>query len=86
LTAALSQARGEKGEQAVLEDLLGLAALVPEPKDGPTAEAWKTMMAGITSGPAKQARVFQLRRATAQRERANPPPMISKVSFCKILQ
>ena len=40
------------------------------------------MMAAIDKADDRLARVFDVRRATVKRERANPPPMIKKVDFC----
>jgi hypothetical protein len=53
----------------------------PAPTDPKGQAAWK----GVTGTLAKTERfqrVFANRRASAARERANPPPMIRKVNFC----
>jgi len=90
-----------KSDATMMEDLVALAALVPEPVppvDPKTLAAWKGLMTALaspvapagdkSSGGDKSAsgdkflRIFNARRATARRERENPPPMIKKVSFC----
>jgi hypothetical protein len=74
-----------KAEATMVEDLAGIVALVPEP--GPTDDAkdqaqWKALQAALGKGPEKVQRTFNVRRGSAARERANPPPMIRKVNFC----
>ena len=62
---------------------------LPEPATAPPADpervkaftAWKAMMAAADKNGAAS-RAFTLRRAAAKRERASPPPMLKKVSFC----
>jgi hypothetical protein len=44
--------------------------------------AWKAMTAAIEKAGERVSKAFTARRATVKRERANPPPMIKKVSFC----
>jgi hypothetical protein len=82
LSAALAE---PKTEPTQLEDLAGLVALVPEPPatDAAATDAWKKMMAALGKAGDKLQRSFATRRAAADRERANPPPMIKKVNFCK---
>ena len=98
LVPALRAALGTAGmDRTVLEDLIGLVALVPEPvapAAGDDAEparvqaataslaAWKELTAAIDKAGERTARLFNLRRTTVKRERANPPPMIKRVSFC----
>jgi len=89
LVPTLSQALAQpKADPTQLEDLAGLVALVPEPPatDPAATDAWKKMMAALGKGGEKGGdklqRSFNTRRATAERERANPPPMIKKVNFC----
>jgi hypothetical protein len=68
----------------LIEDLAGLVALVPEPPptDAPAVDAWKKVMAALPHAGEKIQRAFVNRRATAARERTNPPPMVRKVNFC----
>jgi hypothetical protein len=83
-------------DRSILDDLLGLVALAPEPQPPAATEtdadrvrrmtasvtAWKAMTAAIEKAGDKTARTFAARRAAVKRERADPPPMIKKVSFC----
>ena len=48
----------------------------------PPPTAWKKLMAALDKGGDKLPRTFNTRHAIAERERANPPPMIKKVNFC----
>jgi hypothetical protein len=99
--AAAGALANSAGDKTVLEDLVGLVALVPEPTPAaPSAEvdaatatariqsvaAWKALIAAIDRSGERLAKVFAARRATVRRERANPPPMIKKVSFCGAAQ
>ena len=83
-------------DRAIMDDLLGLVALAPEPQPPAATEsdpdrvrrmtasvtAWKAMQAAIDKAGDKTARAFASRRAAVKRERTDPPPMIKKVSFC----
>ena len=97
LVPALIKGLGTPGlDRAILDDLLGLVALAPEPQPPAATEtdadrvrrmtasvtAWKAMLAAIEKAGEKTARAFTSRRAAVKRERADPPPMIKKVSFC----
>jgi hypothetical protein len=82
MTEALA---AEKADPQLIEDLVGLIALVPEPAataDPKTQEAWKKMQAAIQKAGERVQKVLATRRAASARERANPPPMIKKVNFC----
>jgi hypothetical protein len=86
LVPALVQALGDpKSDPTMVEDLAGIVALVPEPAatDAKDLVAWKAMLAALAKGNNdKIQRAFNVRRASAARERTNPPPMIKKVNFC----
>ena len=122
LVPAAARALGTPGaDRNMVEDLVGLVALVPEPtveiqkSDAsgsggaaagsagstpiaggkpiaappplpPNVAAWKALLGTIDKGGDKSgdklARSFASRRATVKRERAAPPPMIKRVSFC----
>jgi hypothetical protein len=74
-----------KPDPQLIEDLVGLIALVPEPAataDPKTQEAWKKMQASMQKAGERVQKVLATRRAASTRERANPPPMIKKVNFC----
>ena len=81
LTAALSE---PKTEASVLEDLVGLIALVPEPpaSDANTTIAWKKLFDQLDHSKEHLSRTYNTRRAASARERSNPPPAMRKVSFC----
>jgi hypothetical protein len=113
LVPALTVALANPGaDRSMLEDLVGVVALVPEPvapagSIAPSAArataaatapanpvtpeaaaaaaslvAWRSLLTAIDKSDDKLSRVFSTRRATAKRERLNPPPMIKKVDFC----
>jgi hypothetical protein len=85
LVPAFVAAMGDgKADGTMVEDLAGLVALVPEPDatDAKDLAKWKAMLAALDKGNDKVQRTFNVRRTSAARERANPPPMIKKVNFC----
>jgi hypothetical protein len=85
LVPAFVRALGDaKADGTMVEDLAGLVALVPEPTatDVKDQQSWKAMLALMSKAGDKVQRTFNVRRASAARERANPPPMIKKVNFC----
>lgn len=94
LVPAMTAALANKGaDRSMLEDLLALVAMVPEPvPDGPSptptpaVAAWKALSAAIEKADDRLGRVYTARRTSARRERANPPPMIKKVDFCTAAQ
>jgi hypothetical protein len=79
-----------KFDAGLLEDLAAMAALVPEPSPpspgdsaaASDAAAWKQMVAALEKRGDRFQKAFVSRLARARRERANPPPMIKKQSFC----
>jgi hypothetical protein len=75
-----------KPDPAIVDDLVGLLALMQEP--GPTEKdagtAWKNVMNLLDKPGARYGRIFRDRKATAQRERTTPPPAMKKLSFCGI--
>ena len=73
-----------KFDAGMLEDIAGIVALVPAPdaNDAKDLATWKTMLAALGKSNEKIQRTFATRRASAARERTNPPPMIKKVNFC----
>jgi hypothetical protein len=73
-----------KPDAQLIEDLVGLVALVPEPAatDAKAQDAWKKMMAALPHAGDKAQRALATRKAASARERANPPPMVKKVNFC----
>ena len=82
ITDALTAA---KPDAQLIEDLVGLIALVPEPAataDPKAQDRWKKVIAALSRGGDRVQRALATRRAASARERANPPPMIKKVNFC----
>ncbi|MCU1281999.1 MAG: hypothetical protein JWM53_5545, partial [bacterium] len=77
-----------KPDPAVVDDLVGLLALVtePAPTEKDAAAAWKNVMTLVDRPGARFGRIFRDRRATAVRERTAPPPAMKKLSFCGIAQ
>jgi hypothetical protein len=96
--AVAEQLAKPKPDPAIVDDLVGLLALVQEPvaanPSNPSNPAtpnekdamgpWKSVMAQIDKPGARYGRIFRDRKATAQRERAAPPPAMKKLSFCGI--
>jgi hypothetical protein len=76
---------GHKADSNVVEDVVGLLALVAEPSDPKALTAWKETLAqlGQVSG-GKLLRVLDERRAQAKHERATPPPAMKRISFCGV--
>jgi hypothetical protein len=85
LVPAVAEAfAAQKLDQNLLEDLVGMLALVPEPAGNDPAgqQAWKKVMSEVQQKGDRYQRVFNNRRNAAGRERTYPPPMIKKVNFC----
>jgi hypothetical protein len=83
LVPAVTQAAAQpKKDGALIEDLVNLVAMVPDPTDPKPLAAWKDMLATLAKAGERYQRAFTTRRATAAHERENPPPMIKKLSFC----
>ena len=55
---------------------------MPDAADAKDQATWKAMIASLGQANDKLQRAFNVRRASAARERTNPPPMIKKVNFC----
>ncbi|HMF43421.1 MAG TPA: hypothetical protein VKQ32_22265 [Polyangia bacterium] len=74
----------QKQDPTLIEDLVGLVALVPEPaaSDAKAQDAWKKTMAALPKAGERAQKTLATRRAASARERTNPPPMIRKVNFC----
>jgi hypothetical protein len=67
----------------VVEDEVGLLALVPEPTDPKPLAAWKDALAQLSKfDGGKLAHVFEERRTQAKHERTSPPPAMKRISFC----
>jgi hypothetical protein len=77
-----------KPDPAIVDELVGLLALVQEPGPNETeaGAAWKNAMNLLDKPGAKYGRLFRDRKATAQRERTTPPPAMKKLSFCGVAE
>ena len=85
LVPALAEAlAAAKPDAQLIEDLVDLVALVPEPAATETQalDAWKKALAGLPRAGDRTQRALANQRAGAARERANPPPMIRRMNFC----
>jgi hypothetical protein len=92
--AAMEMLQKPKADPTVINDLVGLVALTPEPAmskqtDGVTAApdptaltAWKNFVTALDKPGSKYGRVFRDRRTLSARERQQPPPAMRKVTFC----
>lgn len=73
-----------KVDSSIVDDVVGLVALTPDPPatDQKATDAWKALQNTLDKPGARFGRIFRERKATAARERTNPPPAMRKVSFC----
>ena len=83
LTELLSR---PKPDAAAIEELIGLVAMTPDPAEGPSLVAWKAMLAAVQKAGEHYDHAFAKRRLAVKRERANPPPMVKKASFCGVAE
>lgn len=73
----------EKERLQLVESVVGLLALVPEPSEEPALTPWKQMLLTLQSSHGgRYAKLFSQRRAIAQKERQSPPPTMKKMAFC----
>ncbi len=75
-----------KAEPAVRDSLLSLMLLVPDPSpdDAKAMAGWNAMNAAIIKAGDKFPTAVKDRKATAAKQRANPPPAFKKVNFCAV--
>jgi hypothetical protein len=73
----------KRPDDNVVDDVVSLLALTPEPTDKDALAAWKATLAQLGHARGgRWAKLFDERRAQAKRERANPPPAMKRISFC----
>jgi hypothetical protein len=72
-----------KPDAAAIEDLIGLVAMTPDPAEGPSLVAWKSMLEALQKTGDNG---FAKRRLAVKRERADPPDMVRKASFCGVAE
>jgi hypothetical protein len=83
LVPGLSQALAAKADAAVLQDIAGLLAMVPEPKEAAALAAWKAALKALQQGsPERYQKGYASRRAIADHERSDPPPAMKRMTFC----
>jgi hypothetical protein len=89
LIAALVDAvkRSSPNDQTLLDDVLGLLALTPDPGFGPaeqaTRVAWEAALASARHlAPEQYNTAFTQRRSAAQVTRKSPPAKLKKTMFC----
>lgn len=81
--AAAEAVAKPKPDTTVIDDLVGMLALVPEPTDKDALAKWKAVIASLDKvAGGRPGRVYRDRRAAAARERQDPPPAMRKISFC----
>lgn len=83
--AAAEMLAKPKADPTIVDDIVGLLALVPDPPttDGNATAAWKALMTTLDGkAAARSGRIYKERKATAAHERTSPPPAMRKVSFC----
>jgi hypothetical protein len=74
----------KKADAAVLDNLVDLMALVPEPTDAVALGAWTAVLGRLQKlHPEKHRKGFVDRRTVADAERRAPPASLRKVTFCK---
>ncbi len=72
-----------KLDGGAIDDLAGLLAIVPDPKDPKALADWKDALKKLVkAGGDHYQKSFVKRRATAKQERLDPPYAMKKVSFC----
>ena len=85
LVPALAEAlAAAKPDAQLIEDLVDLIALIPEPAatEAAALDAWKKALGALPRAGDRAQRALANQRAGAVRERANPPPMVRKMNFC----
>ena len=60
--------------------------MTPDPAEGPALAAWKSMLAAMQKAGEHYDRAFAKRRLAVKGERASPPPMVKKSSFCGVAE
>lgn len=81
----LRSQKAEPAEAAMVEDMLGLLATLPEPASvDPAFAPYRALVDGLAKiGDGRLGRLLLERRATTRRLRANPPLALRKINFCR---
>jgi len=82
--AVTAMVANPKAEPSVRDSLLSLMLLVPDPSpyDAKAIAGWNAMNAAIVKAGDKFPTAVKDRKATAAKQRANPPPAFKKLNFC----
>jgi len=82
--AAIAVLGAPKADPNVRDGILGLLLLMPEPTaDDPKATAaWQTMIVAVDKAGEAFAKAFKDHKATAAKQRQNPPPKFKSLNFC----
>jgi len=75
-----------KPDPITVEELIAMVAMTPDPSEEPALAAWNTLMAALQKTPDHRDRSFGKHRTKAKRERADPPPMVKRASFCGMVE
>jgi hypothetical protein len=75
-----------KPDAVAIGELIALVAMTPDPVDGPSLAAWKAMVASLQKSAEHYDHAFAKHRGEVKHERANPPPMVKKSSFCGVAE
>jgi hypothetical protein len=88
LVPALAEAlAAPKPDTGVVDGLVDLLALVPDPADPAAIGVWGQALAHLAKQyPEKHKKGYLERRASADAERKNPPVALKKVTFCKVAE
>jgi hypothetical protein len=75
-----------KPDAAAIDEFVALLAMTPDPTEGASLVAWTAMQAALKKAGDHFEHAFAKRRLTVRHERANPPPMVKKSSFCGVAE
>jgi hypothetical protein len=86
MSGATSDAAAAAATAAAIDELIAFVAMTPDPTEGPSRAAWNALMAAMQKTPEHRDRAFGKQRMKVKRERADPPPMVKKYSFCGLAE
>ena len=74
---------GHAAAPTVLDDVLSLLAISPEPSEAAAKTAYELALDKVKAAhPAEYQKSYVARRVTAERERKDPPPVMKRLIFC----
>jgi hypothetical protein len=85
LVPTVREAVGRAKDPATTDDMVALFALTSPPSEPQPLALYNAARAAVRSNDRLE-RLYQARQAHAQRQRANPPPMIRRVNFCGVAE